>query len=161
MLKQGVYEQLINKDLKEKLKQLNLDTYIIEKENLDVEEAKTILSAYISSVVKKALRFVRENSKQNDKEALLSQIQACNELIKIMASIARERNIEGFRIEEEGEVLTALYSKINSIKSVKESKAIRPVTSLSQSSLFTGSSQEPNIMSELKKENMLQFAITT
>lgn len=41
MVKQGVYEQLINKDIKEKLKQLNLDTYLIEKENLDVEEAKT------------------------------------------------------------------------------------------------------------------------
>jgi hypothetical protein len=152
MLKQGVYEQLINKDLKEKLKQLNLDKYLIEKENLDVEEAKTILSAYISSVVKKSLRFVKENNKQNDKEALLSQIQACNELILGLSKLAEERNIEGFKIEEEGEVLTALYSKINSIKAVKESKAIRPITPLSQSSLFTGSSQEPNMMSELKKE---------
>jgi hypothetical protein len=152
MLKEGVYEQLINKELKEKLKQLNLDTYLIEKENLDVEEAKTILSAYISSVVKKALRFVRENNKQNDKEAMFSQIKACNELIKILANIAQERNIEGFKIEEEGEVLTALYSKINNIRAVREDKAIRPITPLSQSSLFTGSSQEPNMMSELKKE---------
>jgi HKD family nuclease len=152
MLKEGVYEQLINKELKEKLKQLNLDKYLIEKENLDVEEAKTILSAYISSVVKKALRFIRENNKQNDKEALLSQIKACNELIHGLSNLAEERNIEGFKIEEEGEVLTALYSKINSIKSVKENKAVKPITPLSQSSLFTGSSQEPNMMSELKKE---------
>jgi superfamily II DNA or RNA helicase len=152
MLKEGVYEQLINKELKEKLKQLNLDTYLIEKENLDVEEAKTILSAYISSVVKKALRFIRENNKQNDKEALLSQIKACNELIKSLSKLAEERNIEGFKIEEEGEVLTALYSKINNVRSIKEKKALRPITPLSQSSLFTGSSQEPNMMSELKKE---------
>lgn len=152
MLKEGVYEQLINRELKQKLKQLSLDKYLIEKEELDVEEAKTILSDYISSIVKKALRFIRENSKQNDKEALLSQIEACNELIRILANIARERNIEEFKIEEEGEVLTALYSKINSIKAVKESKAVRPITPLSQSSLFTGSAQEPNMMSELKKE---------
>jgi superfamily II DNA or RNA helicase len=152
VLKEGVYEQLINKDLKEKLKELNIDKYLIEKASLDVEEAKTVLSAYISSVVKKALRFIRENNKQNDKEALLSQIKASNELIKILANIARERNIEDFKIEEEGEILTALYSKINNIKAVKQSKAIRPVTPLSQSSLFTGYSQEPNMMSELKKE---------
>ncbi len=152
MLKEGVYEQIINRELKQKLKQLSLDKYLIEKEELDVEEAKTILSAYISSIVKKALRFIRENSKQNDKEALLSQIEACNELIKMLANIARERNVEDFKIEEEGKVLTALYSKINSIKAVKESKAVRPITPLSQSSLFTGSAQEPNMMSELKKE---------
>ncbi|MBL4934253.1 DUF3427 domain-containing protein [Clostridium sp. YIM B02515] len=152
MLKEGVYEQIINRELKQKLKQLSLDKYLIEKEELDVEEAKTILSAYISSVVKKALRFIRENSKQNDKEALLSQIEACNELIKMLANIARERNIEDFKIEEEGEVMTALYSKINIIKAVKESKSVRPVTPLYQSSLFTGSVQEPNMMSELKKE---------
>jgi superfamily II DNA or RNA helicase len=152
MLKEGVYEQLINKELKEKLRELNIDKYLIEKENLDVEEAKTILSAYISSVVKKALRFIRENNKQNDKEALLSQIKACNELIKSLSNLAEEKNIEGFKIEEEGEVLTALYSKINSIKAVKQNKAVRPITPLSQSSLFTGSSKEPNMMSELKKE---------
>lgn len=59
--------------LKEKLKQLSLDKYLIEKENLDVEEA------------------------------LLSQIQACNELIQSLSKLAEERNIEGFKIEEEGE----------------------------------------------------------
>lgn len=63
MLKEGVYEQLINKKLKGKLNELNLDKYLIEKEDLNVEE---------------------------------------------------------------GEVLTALYSKINNIRAVKENKAVRP-----------------------------------
>lgn len=31
MLKEGVYEQLINKELKAKLRELNLDKYLIEK----------------------------------------------------------------------------------------------------------------------------------
>lgn len=152
MLKNGVYEQVIYEDLKNKLKELDLDKYILEKETIDVEEAKTILTSYISSVVKKCLRFIRENNKQNDKEALLSQIKACNELIKSLSKIADEKNIAGLKIDEEGEMLTALYSKINSIKAVKETKAIRPVTPLSQSSLFTGSKQEPDMMSEIKKE---------
>jgi superfamily II DNA or RNA helicase len=152
MLKQGVYEQLINEDIKKKLKSLNIDDYLLEKEPLDVEEAKTVLSSYISSVIKKALRFIRENNKKDDKEALLSQIEACNEIIKGLGKLSSENNLEGFKIAEEGEVLTALYSKINSIRSIKEEKTIRPVTPLSQSSLFTGSSLEPNMMSELKKE---------
>jgi len=159
VIREGVYEQLINKELKERLKELNLDKYLIEKENLDVEEAKTILSAYISSVVKKALRFIREDNKQNDREALLSQIKACNELINSLGKLAVERNIEGFKIDEEGEILRALYSKINNARAVKEKKSTRPVTPLSQSSLFTGSSQEPNMMSELKKEILCSDSI--
>jgi hypothetical protein len=146
MVKQGVYEQIITQELKQKLKELNIDEFLIEKENLDVEEAKTVLSSYISSVIKKALRFIRENNKKDDKEALLSQIKACNELIKALCKLTEDDNLEGFKIAEEGEILTALYSKINSIKGIKEDKAIRPVTPLSQSSLFTGSKLEPNMM---------------
>ena len=153
MLHQGIYEQIINKELKSKLKQLDLDKYLIEKETLDIEEAKTILSSYISSVLKKALRFVREkNNKLDDKDALLSQIKVCNELIQSLSKLADEGSLEGFKIAEEGEMLTALYSKINNIMAVKDIKTVRPVTPLSQSSLFTGSSLEPNMMSELKKE---------
>lgn len=60
MINQGIYEQIINEGLKEKLKALDIDRYLIEKESIDVEEAKTLLSSYISSITKKALRFVRE-----------------------------------------------------------------------------------------------------
>jgi hypothetical protein len=63
MLKQGVYEQLMNKELKEKLKQLNLDTYLIEKENLDD------CFPYIDA--KENRKSVEH--KKNDKEALLSR----------------------------------------------------------------------------------------
>lgn len=152
MIKEGIYEQIINEELKRKLKELQLDKYLLEKETLDVEEAKTILSTYITSVIKKSLRYIRENNKQNDKEALLSQIKACNELIKGLSIMAEDKDIEGFKIDEEGEMLTALYSKINSIKAIKADKVIRPVTPLSQSSLFTGSKQEPDMMGEMKKE---------
>jgi superfamily II DNA or RNA helicase len=160
MLPQGIYEQIINQELKTKLKELDIDKYLVEKENIDVEEAKTLLSGYISAVIKKALRFVREkNNKLEDKDALLSQIKVCNELINNLSKLADESRLEDFKIAEEGEILTALYSKINSIKSIKESKAVRPVTPLSQSSLFTGSSLEPNMMSEIKKEIVSSDAI--
>ncbi len=152
MLKEGIYEQIIYEDLKNQLIKLDSDKYLFQKEPIDVEEARTQLSSYISSVVKKCLRFIRENNKQNDKEALLSQIEACNELIQGLSKLAEDKNIEGLKIDEEGEILTALYSKINNIRGVKEGKAIRPVTPLSQSSLFTGTTQEPNMMGEIKKE---------
>ncbi len=102
---------LLLEDLKNQLIKLDSDKYLFQKEPIDVQEARTQLSSYISSVVKKCLRFIRENNKQNDKEALLSQIKACNKLIEGLSKLAEEKSIEGFKIDEEGEILTALYSK--------------------------------------------------
>ena len=92
MLKEGIYEQIIYEDLKNKLKELGSDKYVFQKEPIDAEEAKTQLSSYISSVVKKCLRFIRENNKQNDTEALLSQIRACNDLIQGLSKLAEDNS---------------------------------------------------------------------
>lgn len=152
MLNEGVYEQVINEDIKNLLENLESDKYLVQKEAIDIEEAKTILSNYITNVIKLSLRFIRENNNQNNKEALLMQIEACNQLITSLSRLADEKTIEGLKIDESGEILTALYSKINSIKAFKKDKVVRPVTPLAQSSLFTGSKQEPDMMGELKKE---------
>lgn len=151
-LTQGIYEQIIYQDLKSKIQELPIDKYYLQKEPIDVEEAKTVLSSYISSVIKKGLRFIRENNKNDDKESLLSQIKACNEIITALGKLTDDSSFQGLKIADEGEILTALYSKINNIKAAREEKVIRPATPLSQSSLFTGSSLEPNMMSEIKKE---------
>jgi hypothetical protein len=78
---------------------LYTDQYLIEKESLDVEGAKTILSSYISAVIKKALRFIRENNKKDDKEALLSQIKACNEIIQSLSKLADESSLQAYQMQ--------------------------------------------------------------
>ncbi|NNU77566.1 hypothetical protein [Clostridium estertheticum] len=98
MLKEGIYEQIIYEDLKSQLIKLDSDKYLFQKENIDVEEAKTQLSSYISSVVKKCLRFIRENNKQYDKEALLSQIKAYNELIQGLSKLAADKTFKGLKL---------------------------------------------------------------
>ncbi|MDQ0219206.1 hypothetical protein ELQ35_11675 [Peribacillus cavernae] len=50
MLKQGIYEEIINQKLKDELTSLYLNSYDIGKERLDVEEARKLLSSYISLV---------------------------------------------------------------------------------------------------------------
>lgn len=151
-LNQGIYEQIIYEELKEQLQKLDPVQFQVVKEPLDVEEAKNMLSSYISSVIKKGLRFIRESNNESDREALLQQIKACNELVKTICKYAGESSLQGFQIAEEGEVLTALYSKINSIRAIKDKNVIRPVTPISQSTLFTNSPSEPNMVSELKRE---------
>lgn len=66
--------------------------------------------------------------------------------------MSNEEDIKKYEIDKNGEMLTALYSKVNNKRALNSKKATRPVTPLSQSSLFTGSGQEPNMLGELNKE---------
>ncbi|WML44333.1 DUF3427 domain-containing protein [Neobacillus sp. PS3-40] len=151
MLNQGIYEEIINQKLKNKLTGLDINTYEIGKELLDVEEARKLLSSYISTVTRKALKFVRDNE-SNDQQALINQIRTCNEIISTLSERLDDEEFRQLKIDEEGEILTSIYSRINSIRSIQKGEVIRPVTPLSQSSLFTGSNYEPNMLGELKKE---------
>ncbi|GAE34079.1 DUF3427 domain-containing protein [Halalkalibacter akibai] len=151
MLKQGIYEEIITKKLNSELTELNSHTYELGKEKLDVEEAKKLLSNYISHITRRALAFIRDNEK-NDANALLDQIRVCNEIVSLLSLKLDDEEFRSLQIEEEGQVLTSIYSRLNSVKSLRKDEIIRPVTPISQSSLFTGSNYEPNMLSEMKKE---------
>jgi len=150
MVKQGIYEEIINQKIKNELANLDV-SFEIGKEVLDVEEARKILSSYISAVARRALRFVRENE-EDDKAALSNQIKTCNSIISMLSQELSEDEFSSLKIAEEGEVLTYIYSKINSVRSIRKEDVVRPVTPMSQSSLFTGSHYEPSMLGELKKE---------
>ena len=56
MVKQGIYEQIINHKLKNELAALD-PSFDIGIEPIDVEEARKLLSSYISLITRKALKF--------------------------------------------------------------------------------------------------------
>lgn len=149
---EGVYEQLINEKIKQSIAKLSPDVYAVEYEKIDVEEAKLILSSYISSVTRIALSHIRENNKGSNEVALLNQIQTCNEIIDILYKKIDDDDFSLLKLDEHSEILTSVYKTLNTAYSLKKSKVIRPVTPLSHSSLFTGSHSEPNMLEELKKE---------
>ena len=157
-MKEGLYEQVINKNILDNLNELGSENFFIDKEVIETQEAKVILTNYISTVIRRALGYVRDKTK-DDKEKLLKQIEACNKIIDVLSEVSSEEDINGFRIEESGEILTSLYSRINNIRGVSKTKVIRTVTPLSQSSLFTGASLEPNMLGELKKEILTSDSI--
>src|SRR5699024_8000182 len=151
LLKEGIYEEMINQQLKEDLHELDKEEFDIETENLDVEEARKFLSTYISTVTRKALKYVRDEESDH-KEALLKQIDTCNQIISTLSRELDDEEFSKLKIDEECEVLQAVYSKLDSIRSISKEKTVRPITSIAESSLFTGSSHEPNMLNELKKE---------
>ncbi|MDN4494732.1 DUF3427 domain-containing protein [Ureibacillus aquaedulcis] len=151
-MKEGIYDQLINKNINVELEKISSDTFAVNTEKLDVEEAKTYLATYISEVTKRALTFIREEKSKSDQEALLGQIRVCNEIIDLLSRKLKDEEFASFQLEEKGQVLTSVYKKINTVRALKKEEAIRPITPLSKSTLFTGSHHEPNMLEELKKE---------
>lgn len=106
-MKQGLYEAVINEDILKQLDKLNVDDFIIDKENIDKEEAKVILSGYIERVIRRALNYIRDKEKEKDQK-LIKQIEACNEIISILSKVSNEEDLREYRIDERGEILTAL-----------------------------------------------------
>ena len=151
MLKEGLYEQVINDEIRKQLNDLEEDKFIVKETNIDKEEAKVILSQYVTKVIRKSLNYIRDKEK-GDSEKLLKQIEACNEIIDILSKVSNEEEIKKYNIDENGQMLTALYSKVNNKRIFSKNEVVRPVTPLAQSSLFTGASQEPNMLGELNKE---------
>src|SRR5690625_7289353 len=82
----------------------------------------------------------------------MRQIQLCNQVIDKLNEALPEEDFEQLHLEEEGHVLLSIYSTLNNVRSMNKGKALRPISSISESSLFTGSSSEPNMLNELKKE---------
>lgn len=150
-LKTGIYEEIINVHLKNELELLEESKHIIEKEVLDVEEARKFLSTYIYSVTRRALNYVRD-IERNDKDALLRQIHTCNKIIQTLGSELNNEEFAELEIDNAGEVLQSVYLTLNSNKIFKKKENNRPVTSIAESTLFTGAPNEPNMLSELKKE---------
>lgn len=144
-LKFGLYEQIISEILKKEFQKADLTKVFIEKEKIDEEESPILLSKYLSDILYNAL-----NIYKND---VPKQVEIANKLIDFLKTETDDSDIDEFKIQVDAEMLLAILDKVNSGINFSERKEIlRPISPLSQSSLFTGTSKDPSLASELKKE---------
>lgn len=145
-MKTGLYEKPINKKLNKALAELT-DNFNVEKELIDSEEAAGILSKYVKKVVERSLNNISESD-----DSLAKQIELVNKIIGAIKENTSEGITDDLEIAEDKQLLS-VTDKTNTIQAINDKvKVIRPVTSIAQSSLFTGAVHEPQMFSELKKE---------
>ncbi len=148
MLKPGLYEQVVNDDIGKELEKISEKYKKIER--IDAAEASKILSAYVSEILKRKMDniFDSEGSK-----SLQAQIEMVNRVISTV-NITTDDEDDMLKVQDEGNQLLALLDQKDvGLLLGKDAKAIvRPETSLAFSSLFTGAAQEPQMLTELKKE---------
>ena len=145
-MQNGIYEEIINNKI---FKELNDEGLIIGKEKLDSLEAKKYLTQYIEEITRTALECLREEGAE-PQEYLLKQVQLCNEIIELLKQKLKENEFEELKINENAEVLTYVYDRMNNASF--NNQVIRPETSISRASLFTGAKKEPNLQEEIKRE---------
>lgn len=152
---QGIYEQPLNQKLQTALNDLESRDYQILKEKIDREEAHIILSKYIGQVTRKALEYLRDDRRKDRKkeDSLIHQIELSNRLIELMKLHLDDAIFEEFQLSETSEILLSVQSRMNSSLGLSDKIVpVRPSTSIASSSLFTGSTKEPDLVSELQKE---------
>lgn len=152
-MEQGIYEQLLNQGLENSIEELKQRHMAVDLEPLDEGEAHLLFARYVEEVVQKALTFIREGGTVKKDQKLIEQINLCNQLIGLIADMLPPEAFETLKISERSQVLLSIYSTLNRVDP-ERSKVIpvRPATSIARSSLFTGSTKEPELVSELRKE---------
>ena len=147
MMELGLYEQIITKMFEYKLEQMDNQNYYIGTKQIDKSNVASYLSRYLYSLFEQVFTVFN-----NDDESVKKAIELANSIIK---TLARDLYLQDADlISAQSEILTAVIDKTqNEYPNISERlQEITPITSLSKSSLFTGSSKNVTMESELKRE---------
>jgi superfamily II DNA or RNA helicase len=147
-LNQGIYEDLVTQLVSNKISELNREAYYINKTKLDKEEASLIISRHLAKTIRAALNLLKGEHQVD------LQIEIANKIIYFLREEFRNEDFSGDIIESEGEILKAVFSKVDAYFSDfnLHLKEITPYTRLTHSELFTGGNTGLSLESELKKE---------
>lgn len=147
-MKQGLYEQLINKMILSKLNELDRNKFHIKESEIDKSEAARVLSQYLIEVIQFALSLISGD------DSIEKQIELSNKIIFLLRTELKYEEFDEDLIATEAKILSAIFKKLDAKFSdfEKHLKEITPYTRLSQSELFTGNNAGISLESEIKKE---------
>jgi HKD family nuclease len=147
MLRPGLYEQVVNKQISSELSEIPDARKAVAP--IDKAEASKVLVQYLSEVIQKGLDHVLE-----DGGNIAFQIALTNRIVKLIEQATSEGDFTSLSVDERAEQILALLKEDDpGLVLGKTAKDVcRPETSIAQSSLFTGAVHEPQMFSELKKE---------
>lgn len=136
-LSPGIYAALLDEALQEALAQRPELRRVFSK--IDPEEQPALYASFVAKVLEQALR------EESDPEQRLA---LCNRLLGTVAAEPGKGHLEKRRLVAESKPLLLEITPLN----FGQSGLPRPHTSLAESSLFTGSPQEPQLAHELLEE---------
>lgn len=147
MLQPGLYEQVVNRELRRELDQVPESRKSMSA--IDSAESSKVLAQYIADVIQRGLTDISSNG-----GGLTEQVELVNRIVELIKDQTEEPEFEDLSVDSRIEQLLAVLREQDPRLAIgKTAKdVIRPETSIAQSSLFTGAIREPQMYSELRKE---------
>jgi superfamily II DNA or RNA helicase len=136
-LAHGIYEALLDEALKDILDRHPELRSVFGK--VDAEEEPSRYAAFVGSVLEKALRLEGDSGKR---------IKLCNQLIEEITRPSSDGSLQSRKLVQAHEPLLLEITP----PFYAQQGIARPETSLTESSLFTGSPSDPQLVHELERE---------
>ncbi|MDR3599510.1 MAG: DUF3427 domain-containing protein [Desulfosporosinus sp.] len=157
----GLYEQIINGIILENLNKVDQELVIKDTHPLDSAESSKILADYLTRILREIFNYIDEGD-----TIVRDRVNLCNGILQYITECIQKgsfsfkkdeatlKRIKSFLIQQDAQMLLSLVDKKASRQTalLGSEKIVRPDTSISENSLFTGAVHEPSMVSELKKE---------
>ena len=121
MLRPGLYEQVINKELSDKIDD---SAQLIDRRNIDKAEAPQVLAGYLSEVIEKGLSRLAGDD-------IEGQLGLANRIVSAVTELTGDDEFDGLSVDQRAEQLLAVANMQNNADTMKRRITMtRPETSL-------------------------------
>ncbi|MHB8076696.1 DUF3427 domain-containing protein [Desulfosporosinus fructosivorans] len=157
----GLYEQIINGIILENLNKVDQKLVTKDTQPLDSAESSKILADYLTRILREIFDYIDEGN-----TIVRDRVNLCNGILQYISECIQKgsfsfkkdeatlKRVKSFLIQQDAQMLLSLVDKKANRQTalLGSEKIVRPDTSISENSLFTGAVHEPSMVSELKKE---------
>ena len=151
VLKQGIYEQIINQLFEEKISSIDRTRFYIGERSVEKSEVAKLLSMYLTNIFEQILSNTDYFDEDNQNEAAVSKgVELANNIIR---KLVRDFHLDsGNLISAQAKILTAVIDRTQSDYPdiAKRLEEIMPIKGLVNGELFTGKGIK--LYTELQKE---------
>ena len=138
MLKQGIYEHIINQNTEKEIQQAEASNLVCIKEKIDDSESPNMLANYLSKVIK---------SKLAEAEKVEDRIRLINKILQDTGVIEENQIVDSTNLLNE-----VINQQQAALQAQTRTHTIRPLSGFNVSNLFTGGNSKISLGEEIRRE---------
>jgi HKD family nuclease len=139
MLEKGIYENIINEELRERIDSTEFNDLVCLRSEVDSAESSQMLADYLAKVIKSGLERVEDYK---------DRVELANKVLEKAGLLD-----EGIKIVDSEKVLTQVMTQQQfAMQQQAKTETIRPLSGFRVSNLFTGGNSSLSLGEEIRRE---------